>query len=85
MRVSRESLLRIAKETAQERAYNDTDIVAGNAMQRRAEQAAHYRVEKVAVKTITGTHSVIIIRVGTDKLTYFCSKSGITTPISRSN
>ena len=28
MRVTRESLLRIAKETAQERAYNDTDIVA---------------------------------------------------------
>jgi hypothetical protein len=28
MRVTRESLLRIAKETAQERAYNDMDIVA---------------------------------------------------------
>src|SRR5689334_12846682 len=28
MRVTRESLLRIAKETAQERAYNDADIVA---------------------------------------------------------
>jgi hypothetical protein len=28
MRVTRESLLRIAKETAQERAYNDPDIVA---------------------------------------------------------
>ena len=28
MRVTRESLLRIAKETAQERAYNDKDIVA---------------------------------------------------------
>ncbi len=28
MRVTRKSLLRIAKETAQERAYNDTDIVA---------------------------------------------------------
>ena len=28
MRVTRESLLRIAKETTQERAYNDTDIVA---------------------------------------------------------
>ncbi|GAB1470333.1 hypothetical protein MASR2M66_12100 [Chloroflexota bacterium] len=28
MRVTRESLLRIAKETAQERAYNDSDIVA---------------------------------------------------------
>ena len=28
MRVTRESLLRIAKETAQERAYNDTDIIA---------------------------------------------------------
>jgi hypothetical protein len=28
MRVTRESLLRIAKETAQERAYNDTDIAA---------------------------------------------------------
>jgi predicted nucleotidyltransferase len=28
MRVTRESLLRIAKETAQERAYNDIDIVA---------------------------------------------------------
>jgi hypothetical protein len=28
MRVTRDSLLRIAKETAQERAYNDTDIVA---------------------------------------------------------
>jgi hypothetical protein len=28
MRVTRESLLRIAKETAQERAYNDQDIVA---------------------------------------------------------
>jgi len=28
MRVTRESLLRIAKETAQERAYNDLDIVA---------------------------------------------------------
>lgn len=28
MRVTRESLLRIAKETAQERAYNDSDIIA---------------------------------------------------------
>ncbi len=28
MRVTRESLLRIAKETVQERAYNDTDIIA---------------------------------------------------------
>ena len=28
MRVTRESLLRIAKETVQERAYNDPDIVA---------------------------------------------------------
>jgi hypothetical protein len=28
MRVTRESLIRIAKETVQERAYNDTDIVA---------------------------------------------------------
>ena len=28
MRVTRDSLLRIAKETAQERAFNDTDIVA---------------------------------------------------------
>jgi hypothetical protein len=28
MRVTRESLLRIAKETAQERAYNDADIIA---------------------------------------------------------
>jgi hypothetical protein len=28
MRVTRESLLRIAKETAQERVYNDTDIIA---------------------------------------------------------
>ena len=29
MRVTRESLIRIAKETAQERAYNDKDIIAG--------------------------------------------------------
>jgi len=28
MRVTRESLIRIARETAQERAYNDHDIVA---------------------------------------------------------
>src|SRR5574341_2650717 len=28
MRVTRESLIRIAKETAQERAFNDADIVA---------------------------------------------------------
>ncbi len=28
MRVTRESLLRIAKETTQERAYNDTDVIA---------------------------------------------------------
>ena len=28
MRVTRESLIRIAKETAQERAYNDRDIIA---------------------------------------------------------
>ena len=28
MRVTRESLIRIAKETAQERAFNDRDIIA---------------------------------------------------------
>jgi hypothetical protein len=28
MRVTRDSLLRIAKETVQERAYNDPDIIA---------------------------------------------------------
>ena len=28
MRVTRESLLRIAKETVQERAYNDSNIIA---------------------------------------------------------
>ena len=35
---------------------DDTNIVAGNAMQRRAEQAAHYGIEKVAVKVVAGTH-----------------------------
>ena len=36
---------------------DDADVVAGYAMQRRAEQAAHYRVEEVAVKVVAGTHS----------------------------
>jgi hypothetical protein len=35
---------------------DDTDVAAGNAMQRGAEQAAHCRVEKVSVEVIAGTH-----------------------------
>ena len=35
---------------------NDTDVVAGYPVQGGAEQAAHYRVKKVAVKVIAGTH-----------------------------
>ena len=40
------------------REMDDTDIVAGNAMQRRAQQAAHYRIEEVAVKAV-GTHDAV--------------------------
>jgi hypothetical protein len=38
------------------REIDNTDIVAGNAMQRRAEQAAHYRIEEVPIKAVAGTH-----------------------------
>ncbi|MEJ6540954.1 MAG: hypothetical protein QNL94_11245, partial [Halioglobus sp.] len=41
------------------REMDDTDIVAGNAMQRRAEQAAHYRIEAVAIKAVAGTHDAV--------------------------
>ena len=40
---------------------DDADVVAGYAMQRRAEQAAHYRIEKVAVKVVAGTPSAVTL------------------------
>ena len=39
---------------------DDANIVAGDAMQRRAQQFAHDRIEKVAVEAVAGTHSVIL-------------------------
>ena len=38
---------------------DNTDVVTGYAMQKRAEKAAHYGVEEVAVKVVAGTHDAV--------------------------